>query len=82
MENFLWTVLFSRGEPAILGIARDVTENKRILDALRESEETLRSLSNNLPTGMVYQILMEPGRNTALCSRQRRDRTDQWCECR
>ena len=63
-EFFVDRVIF-QGEPALLGIARDITENKRIMEALRESETTLRSLSDNLPDGIVYQVLsrtrMEPG---------------------
>jgi PAS domain S-box-containing protein len=58
-EFFVDRVIF-QGEPAILGIARDITKKQRILEALQESEETLRSLSDNLPTGMVFQILVEP----------------------
>ncbi|MDP3562997.1 MAG: PAS domain S-box protein, partial [Methanoregula sp.] len=48
------------GKPAILGIARDITEKKRAEETIREREQQLRSLSDNLPSGMVYQILIEP----------------------
>jgi len=48
------------GQPAILGIVRDITEKKRAEEAIREREEQLRSLSDNLPSGMVYQIIIEP----------------------
>jgi PAS domain S-box-containing protein len=58
-EFFVDRVIF-QGEPAILGIARDVTEKRRIIEALQESERTLRSLSDNLPTGMVFQIYTGP----------------------
>ncbi len=59
-EFFVDRVIF-QGEPALLGIARDITENKHIMEALRESETTLRSLSDNLPDGMVYQVLTGSG---------------------
>jgi PAS domain S-box-containing protein len=49
------------GTPAILGIARDITEKKRAEDAIREREEQIRSLADNLPQGMVYQIRTGPG---------------------
>lgn len=55
-EFFVDRVIF-QGEPAILGIVRDITETKRITEAFRESEERLRSLGENLPNGMVFQIL-------------------------
>ncbi|MHB8162924.1 MAG: PAS domain S-box protein [Methanoregula sp.] len=48
------------GQPAILGIARDITEKKRAEEAFQESEEQLRALSDNLPSGMVYQVIIEP----------------------
>ncbi|MEI7857609.1 MAG: PAS domain S-box protein [Methanomicrobiales archaeon] len=48
------------GKSAILGIARDITEKKRAEEALREREEQLRSLSDNLPSGVVYQGIIEP----------------------
>ena len=41
----------------IVGIAEDVTDRRRAEDALRENEERLRTLSNNLPRGAIYQIV-------------------------
>lgn len=35
---------------------RDITEIRRVEDNLKENEERLRSLSDNLPNGMTYQI--------------------------
>jgi len=35
----------------------DITENKRAEDALGESESHMKSISDNLPDGMIYQII-------------------------
>ncbi|MHB8138798.1 MAG: hybrid sensor histidine kinase/response regulator [Smithellaceae bacterium] len=35
----------------------DITENKRVEEALRESESHMKSISDNLPDGMIYQII-------------------------
>ncbi len=45
-----------KGEPAMIAIARDITERRRTEEALRESERTLATLISNLP-GMVYRFL-------------------------
>jgi PAS domain S-box-containing protein len=39
-------------------IARDITTQKRVDEALRESEERIRILGDNLPSGMMYQLDM------------------------
>lgn len=52
-----------QGRPAILGIARDITEQKRAEEAIREREQQLRSLSDNLPNGMIYQLVVEPDKD-------------------
>ncbi|MDO9550205.1 MAG: PAS domain S-box protein [Methanoregula sp.] len=68
--EFFVDIVDYQGKPAILGIARDITEKKRAEGALREREEQLRSLSDNLPSGMVYQIIIDPDgrRHFAHCS--------------
>ncbi|MFC2048592.1 PAS domain S-box protein [Elusimicrobiota bacterium] len=43
-----------KGKPALLGVVRDITERKKIEDALKESEEKQKNLINNIP-GMVYR---------------------------
>ena len=44
------------GEPAVLGTAFDVTDRKRAEQALRESEENLRTLAANANDGIVVHI--------------------------
>ncbi len=41
-------------------VGHDITDKKLAEEATREKEEQLRLLSDNLPDGMVYQIIIEP----------------------
>jgi taurine dioxygenase len=40
------------------GVSLDTTERRTAEERLRESEERLRAITDNLPSGMVYQIAM------------------------
>lgn len=45
------------GEPyGVLAVTIDVTERRRIEEAVRENEARLRAITDNLPGGMVFQI--------------------------
>ena len=44
----------------VAGIAEDVTDARNAEQALRESEGRLRTLSDNLPHGAIYQAVIEP----------------------
>jgi len=41
-----------RGEPMILGIAHDISERKKALEKLQESEEKFQTVTDNLPQGL------------------------------
>ena len=44
----------------IYAAARDITERIRTEEALRMSETRLRSIGDNLPGGMIYQMIIAP----------------------
>jgi len=59
------------GGVSCLGIARDITENKRLQDALQESEERFARAFNASPIPMIISTV-EEGRYLAV--------NDQWCQ--
>jgi PAS domain S-box-containing protein len=44
-------------------ICRDITERKRVQQALQDGEALLRSIGDNLPNGAIYQYIVEPNGN-------------------
>jgi PAS domain S-box-containing protein len=44
----------------LLAMVRDVTERRQMHEQLQERERLLRTLGDNLPHGMIYQIVREP----------------------
>lgn len=57
--NYRWIEWRSSPQGNIIyAAARDITERKRVEDALRKSEEKIRSINNNMQSGMIYQIVI------------------------
>jgi PAS domain S-box-containing protein len=48
------------GHPRFAFTVLDMTERKRAEEALRESEERLRALGDNLPEGAIYRYRLDP----------------------
>ena len=57
---FSCEIIENQGQKSILTVMIDQTERKRAEETVRESEDRLRLLSDNLPNGMVYQLVIEP----------------------
>ena len=47
---FIWTTTFNRDESTRFGVARDITDQRLSEEALRESEERFRIMSDSCPT--------------------------------
>ncbi|MEQ9622721.1 PAS domain S-box protein [Coleofasciculus chthonoplastes] len=45
---------------SVLGIGQDITDRKQAELALQEREYRLRTLADNLPNGVIYQLVQEP----------------------
>jgi len=57
---FSGTVIEVRGEQLFLSMAVDITARREAEEALKESTERLRNLSDNLPGGVIYQMQFLP----------------------
>lgn len=55
-----WLIPFAEKDGSVdrvMGISRDITDRKRVEQALEESARVIRSLQANLPGAMVYQVV-------------------------
>jgi PAS domain S-box-containing protein len=54
-----------QGQPLYqVALVQDITERKRAEQALQEREALLRSISNNIPKGVLYQLVHDPEDNS------------------
>lgn len=44
----------------VVEAARNITKRRKAEEALKESEKQLRNIGDNLPGGMIYQLLLHP----------------------
>jgi PAS domain S-box-containing protein len=52
---------FAEGQAhRLIGTVMDITGRRAVEQALRESEERLRTIADNIPNGMVYQMARDP----------------------
>ncbi|HCE42805.1 MAG TPA: hypothetical protein DET40_04600 [Lentisphaeria bacterium] len=52
------TVVNSDEGPRILTLCRDITERRKAMEALQKSETIIQNISNNLASGMIYQVVV------------------------
>ena len=64
LVNLAWTSHWSDSEQLMFAVAHDITERKRIEQALRENEATFRNLFDNAP--VAYHELDTEGRFTRI----------------